>query len=223
MTSSMPGPDFVLYGYFRSSAAFRVRIALNLKGIKPELRFVHLLKGGGEQRGADYSAVNPQQLIPTLVHDGHTIGQSLAIIEYLDEICPAPPLLPRDAAGRARVRQLACMVACDIHPLNNLRVNLYVRDRLGADEEARMQWQHHWMELGFAALETMTAQSPQTGTFCHGDALTLADICLIPQLANARRVQLDLAAYPTLLRIEEQALAHPAFEAALPKNQPDAE
>src|ERR1700722_12122515 len=141
MRSSMPGPDFVLYGYFRSSAAFRVRIALNLKGIKPELRFVHLLKGGGAQHSADYSAVNPQQLIPTLAHDGHTIGQSLAIIEYLDEIRPEPPLLPRDPAGRARVRHLANMVACDIHPLNNLRVNLYLRDRLHAGEEAREGWQ----------------------------------------------------------------------------------
>jgi maleylacetoacetate isomerase len=215
--------EFVLYGYFRSSAAFRVRIALNLKGIKPELRFVHLLKGGGVQHSADYSAVNPQQLVPTLVHDGHTFGQSLAIIEYLDEIRPEPPLLPRDSAGRARVRQLANMVACDIHPLNNLRVNLYLRDRLHTDEEARAEWQHHWMELGFAALETVLAQSPETGTFCHHDAPTLADICLIPQLANARRVHLDLTAWPTLLRIEEQALELPAFDAALPKNQPDAE
>lgn len=223
MSSSATNSEFVLYGYFRSSAAFRARIALNLKGIKPKLKFVHLLREGGEQHSADYGAVNPQQLVPTLVHDGHTIGQSLAIIEYLDEIRPEPPLLPRDAAGRARVRQLACMVACDIHPLNNLRVNLYLRDRLGAGEEARTEWQHHWMELGFAALETMMAHSPQTGTFCHGSTPTLADICLIPQLANARRVHLDLSPYPTLLRIEEHALALPAFDAALPKNQPDAE
>ena len=214
MTSSMPGPDFVLYGYFRSSAAFRVRIALNLKGIKPELRFVHLLKGGGGQRGADYCSVNPQQLIPTLVHDGHTIGQSLAIIEYLDEICPAPPLLPRDAAGRARVRQLACMVACDIHPLNNLRVNLYLRDRLGADEEARMQWQHHWMELGFAALETMTAQSPQTGTFGHGDAPTLADICLASQAAGAKFFSVDTAPFSNFTRIASSLSTIDAFARA---------
>jgi maleylacetoacetate isomerase len=215
--------DFVLYGYFRSSAAFRVRIALNLKGIAAVPRFVHLLRAGGDQHGADYRAVNPQELIPTLVHDGHTIGQSLAIMEYLDEIHPEPPLLPRDAAGRARVRQLALMVACDIHPLNNLRVNLYLRDRFAADEKLRLEWQQHWMELGFQALESLLAHSPQTGRFCHGDAPTLADICLVPQLANARRVHLDLGPYPTLLRMEEHALALAAFEAALPKNQPDAE
>ncbi|HEY2445413.1 MAG TPA: maleylacetoacetate isomerase [Rhizomicrobium sp.] len=216
-------PDFVLYGYFRSSAAFRVRIAFNLKGIVPELRFVHLLKGGGEQHRAEYGAVNPQELIPTLVHDGHAICQSLAIIEYLDEIVPEPPLLPGDAAGRARVRQIAQSIACDIHPLNNLRVNFWLRDHLHASEELRLEWQQHWMSLGFAALEKLLAHSPQTGTLCHGDAPSLADICLIPQLANARRVHLDLSPYPALLRIEEHALALRAFDAALPKNQPDAE
>ncbi len=224
MTSSVTRDrDFVLYGYFRSSAAFRARIALNLKGIAPELRFVHLLRNGGEQHASGYHTINPQELIPTLVHDGHAIGQSLAIIEYLDEVKPEPPLLPRDALGRARVRQIAYAVACDIHPVNNLRVNLYLRDRLGADETTRVEWQRHWIALGFAALETLLSQSPETGLYCHGDMPTLADICLIPQMANARRVDLDLAPYPTLLRIEAQALAHPAFDAALPKNQPDAE
>ena len=216
-------PDFVVYGYFRSSAAFRVRIALNLKGIVPEWKFVHLLKDGGQQHAPGYRAVNPQELIPTLIHDGHTIGQSLAIIEYLDEVKPEPPVLPRDAAGRARVRQLADMVACDIHPVNNLRVLLHLRDDFGASEEKRAAWQRHWISLGFAAIETLLAGSRQTGRYGHGDTPTLADICLIPQLANARRVNLDLSPYPTLLRIEQTALAHPAFAAALPAAQPDAE
>ncbi|MGH6872148.1 MAG: maleylacetoacetate isomerase [Rhizomicrobium sp.] len=216
-------PDFTLYGYFRSSAAFRARIALNLKGIVPVTKHVHLLKDGGQQHGAGYRSVNPQELIPTLVHDGHTIGQSLAIIEYLDEIHPEPPLLPKDPAGRARVRQLAYAVACDIHPVNNLRVLLHLRDAFGADEPARAQWQRHWIGLGFAALEILLAQSPETGKYCHGDTPTLADICLIPQIANARRVSTDLAPYPTLTRIEAAALAHPAFDAARPEKQPDAE
>jgi maleylacetoacetate isomerase len=215
--------EFTLYGYFRSSAAFRVRIALNLKGIAPDYAFVHLLKDGGQQHAPAYARINPQELIPTLEHDGQTIGQSLAIIEYLDEVQPEPPLLPKDAAGRARVRQIAYAVACDIHPVNNLRVLLYLRDKFGAGEEARAEWQRHWIALGFAAIETLLADSPQTGRYCHGDTPTLADICLIPQVANARRVNLDLSPYPTLVRIEQTALAHPAFEAALPKNQPDAE
>ena len=215
--------DFALYGYFRSSAAFRARIALNLKGIKPELRFIHLLKEGGQQHTAEYKTLNPMELIPALVHDGHTITQSLAIIEYLDEIAPAPPLLPRDALGRARVRSIAYAVACDIHPVNNLRVNQYLKAELGADGEAQLAWQRHWIGLGFAALETMLANDPATGAFCHGDGATIADICLIPQMANARRVGLDLAPYPTLARIEAHALAHPAFDAAKPASQPDAE
>ncbi|HEX3664330.1 MAG TPA: maleylacetoacetate isomerase [Rhizomicrobium sp.] len=223
MPSSHTTPDLVLYGYFRSSAAFRVRIALNLKGLAPEQKFVHLLRSGGEQHDDYYKAVNPQELVPTLVHDGEAIGQSLAIIEYLDEIWPEPPLLPREPRACARVRQLACIIACDIHPLNNLRMLLYLRDRLSIGEEARAEWQRHWIGLGFSTLEILLAQSSQTGRFCHGDTPTLADICLIPQMANARRVNLDLSPYPTLIRIEDHALAHPAFEAALPKNQPDAE
>jgi maleylacetoacetate isomerase len=223
MTSSAPAPEFALYGYFRSSAAFRVRIALNLKGISAEPRFVHLLRSGGEQHGTDYKTLNPQELVPTLVHDGHAVGQSLAIIEYLDEIRPEPPLLPKEPLARARVRQIAYAIACDIHPLNNLRVLSYLRDRLAADEPARAEWQRHWMAKGFAAIETLLAGSPETGAWCHGDSPTLADVCLIPQLFNARRVELDLSPYPTLVRIEAHAQSHPAFEAALPKNQPDAE
>ena len=223
MTSSATKPEFALYGYFRSSAAFRVRIALNLKEISAEQKFVHLLRGGGEQHGAAYKVLNPQELIPTLMHDGHAIGQSLAIVEYLEEIKPEPPLLPREPLARARVRQIAYAVACDIHPLNNLRLLLYLRDSFGADEPKRAEWQRHWMAAGFAALETMFANSPETGAYCHGDTPTLADVCLIPQMTNARRVELDLSSYPTLTRIEAHALSHPAFESALPKNQPDAE
>ena len=215
------GNDFVLYGYFRSSAAFRARIALNLKGIVPETRFVHLLKDG--QHAAEYKTLNPQELIPALVHDGHTITQSLAIIEYLDEIVPEPALLPPDAFGRARARSIAYQIACDIHPVNNLRVNRHLKAAFGAGPDAQIAWQRHWISLGFAALETMLARDAETGKFCHGDSPTIADICLVPQMANARRVQLDFTLYPTLTRIETHALSLAAFDAALPANQPDAE
>jgi len=222
MSSSM-GSEFALYGYFRSSAAFRARIALNLKGIKPELRFVHLLRNGGEQHTAEYKAINPQELIPALAHDGHLITQSMAIIEYLDEIVPEPPILPRDPYGRARAREIAYVVACEIHPVNNLRVGRYMKKIYGTSDDDTAQWHRHWIRVGFDALETMLATSPHTGAYCHGDTPTIADILLIPQCANARRVKLDLDPWPTIARIEAQALKHPAFEAALPKNQPDAE
>jgi maleylacetoacetate isomerase len=215
--------DFALYGYFRSSAAFRARIALNLKGIKPELRFVHLLRNGGEQHTPEYRALNPQELIPALVHDGHTITQSLAIIEYLNEIVPEPPLLPKDAYGRARCREIAYVVACDIHPVNNLRVGRYMKKLYDTSDDDTARWHRHWIKIGFDALETMLSSSPDTGKFCHGDTPTIADICLIPQVANARRVKLEIETWPTIARIEAHALLHPAFDAALPKNQPDAE
>jgi maleylacetoacetate isomerase len=215
--------DFALYGYFRSSAAFRARIALNLKGIKPELRFVHLLRNGGEQHSTEYKGVNPQELIPALVHDGHTITQSLAIIEYLNEIMPQPPLLPADAYGRARCREIAYAVACDIHPVNNLRIGRYLKRDFGRTDEDVTNWQRHWISVGFDALEKMLSESPNTGKLCHGDVPTIADVCLIPQIANARRVVLDIGSWPVLAAIEAHALKHPAFEAALPKNQPDAE
>jgi len=207
------------YTYFRSSAAFRTRIALNLKGLDPEQVYVHLRKS--EQGAEAYRRINPQGLIPALFHDGHVIGQSLAIIEYLDEIVPDPPLLPADSAGRARVRQIAYAVACDIHPLGNLRVQKYLRDTLGHSESEVLAWHKHWIALGFAAVESLTAGT--AGPFCHGDSPTLADICLIPQMANARRAELDLALYPTLLRIEKAAFELSAFADAQPKNQPDAE
>ena len=215
--------DFTLYSYFRSSAAFRVRIALNLKGLKADMRFVHLLKDGGQQHSDAYRAINPQQLVPTLIMRGQAIAQSLAILEYLDELVPEPPLLPSGALARARVRQLAQTIACDIHPLNNLRVLRYLERQIGADAEKRMAWQRHWIAAGFSALETKLAREPATGRFCHGDAPGMADICLVPQMFNARRIQMELAAYPTLLRIEESAYSLPAFPDARPENQPDAE
>ncbi len=214
--------EFALYGYFRSSAAFRARIALNLKGIKPELRFIHLLKDGGQQHTAEYKALNPQELIPALAHDGHTITQSLAIIEYLNDVVPEPPLLPRDSYGRARCREIAYVVACDIHPVNNLRVGQYIKRTFKMQDEDVFAWQRHWIEVGFNALEKLLS-SPLTGTFCHGDMPTIADICLIPQVANARRVNLNIETWPTIARIEAHALSTSAFDAALPKNQPDAE
>ncbi len=211
-----------LYDYFRSSAAYRVRIALNLKGVAPERAFVHLRRGA--QHEADYLGLNPQGLVPLIVtDDGAALTQSLAIIEWLDETQPSPPLLPGTPVERARVRSLALAIACDIHPLNNLRVLKYLTGTLGATDAARDTWYAHWCEVGLRALETRLAREPATGTFCHRDAPTLADICLVPQLANARRVTLDLAQFPTLLRIETACVALPAFAAAAPANQPDAE
>jgi len=211
-----------LYDYFRSSAAYRVRIALNLKGLAPERASVHLRRGS--QRDDDYLALNPQGLVPTLVADnGDVMTQSLAIIEWLDETSPEPPLLPADAAGRARVRSLALAIACDIHPLNNLRVLNYLTGTLGATEAQKNGWCRYWCDVGLEAIETQLAREQATGTFCHGGAPTLADICLVPQLANARRVDLDLAPYPTLLRIEAACAALPAFANAAPLRQPDAE
>jgi maleylacetoacetate isomerase len=211
-----------LYDYFRSSAAYRVRIALNLKGLTPERAFVHLRRGA--QRGDDYLAVNPQGLVPALVTDGgDVLTQSLAIIEWLDETQPQPPLLPASAAGRARVRSVALAVACDIHPLNNLRVLNYLTGTLGATDAQKDGWYRYWCDVGLEALETRLAREAATGAFCHGETPTLADICLVPQLVNARRVNLDLAPYPTLLRIEVACNALPAFAAAVPAKQPDAE
>jgi maleylacetoacetate isomerase len=215
--------DFALYGYFRSSAAFRARIALNLKGIKPELRFIHLLKDGGQQHTAEYKTLNPMELIPALVHDGHLVTQSLAIMEYLDEIVPDPPILPKDALGRARVREVACVIACDIHPVNNLRVAQHLKREFHISDEQQANWQRHWITVGFEALEKMLSLSKSSGAYCYGDTPTIADICLIPQIFNARRVNLEVERYPTLARIFAHAMRHPAFDAAQPKNQPDAE
>ena len=211
-----------LYSYYRSSAAYRVRIALNLKQLPYETVGVHLLKNGGEQKQPAYSAKNPQKLVPALEDNGQVFTQSLAIIEYLDEAYPAQPLLPAAATERARVRAMAQLIACDIHPLNNLRVLGYLKNQLGADETAKNEWYRHWINEGFTALEILL-QSEQTGRFCHGDTPTLADCCLIPQVYNARRFQMDLSLYPTIVRIVAECEALPAFQAAAPENQPDAE
>lgn len=209
-----------LYGYFRSSAAFRVRIALNLKNISHETAPVNLQAGA--QSDPAYRAVNPQGRVPSLETDGAVLAQSLAIIAYLDETHPAPPLLPADALGRARVRAMANMIACDIHPLQNLSVLVYLRDALGAAEPDVTGWAQHWIAQGFAAVEAMLAESAATGRFCHGDQPGLADICLVPQVFNARRFECPLAAYPTLMRVFDQCMSLDAFDAAQPSRQPDA-
>jgi maleylacetoacetate isomerase len=212
-----------LYDYFRSSAAYRVRIALNLKGITPDARtHVHLRMGS--QRAQDYLALNPQGLVPALaLDDGRVLTQSLAIIEYLEETHPEPPLLPQDPAERARVRAIALQIACDIHPLDNLRVLNYLIGTMGASREQKDGWYRYWIDVGFEALEKSLARDAATGRFCHGDHPTLADICLVPQIANARRFDIDLSPYPTLIRIEAACNALPAFAEAAPARQPDAE
>lgn len=210
-----------LYGYFRSSAAYRVRIALNLKGLDYDQIPVNLVKG--EQRGDDHLMRNPQGLVPSLVLDDSTVvNQSLAICEYLDEVRPEPALLPVNALERAQVRALAQSVACEIHPLNNLRVLKYLVREMGADEAAKLAWYHHWIAEGFTALEATLSNAPSSGDFCHGDTPTLADICLIPQVYNAERFECDLSAYPTIQRIAANCRSLPAFEKAAPEVQPDA-
>jgi maleylpyruvate isomerase len=213
--------DALLHGYFRSSTAFRVRIALNLKGVAYDQTFRHLRKG--EQRAPDYLKLNPQGLVPTLEMDGQTLTQSLAIIEYLDETHPTPALLPKDVLGRARVRSLAYAVALEIHPINNLRVLEDLKTRFGADDAAAAGWFRHWVAQTFGALETRLASEPQTGKFCHGDTPTLADLCLVPQVINNIRFNVDMTPYPTISRINAACLELDAFKAALPANQPDAE
>ncbi|MBX3455307.1 maleylacetoacetate isomerase [Ferrovibrio sp.] len=210
-----------LHGYFRSSAAYRVRIALNLKGLAYEQAFVHLQKN--IQLSADFAKLNPQQLVPAL-EDGDTLlTQSLAIMEYLEETRPEPALLPKDAAGRARVRALAMAVACEIHPLNNLRVLRYLVREMELSEEKKNQWYRHWVETGLQALEAMLVSDPRTGSFCHGDKPSMADICLVPQIANAKRFGCDLSACPTVMRINDHCLTVAAFANAAPERQPDAE
>ena len=210
----------VLHGYYRSSAAFRVRIALALKRVEARPVYHHLRRG--EQRAPDYLALNPQGLLPTLETDTGSFTQSLAIVEYLDETVPEPPLLPADAVGRARVRGLAQIVACDIHPIDNLRVLNYLRKELGQDEAGVARWFNHWIAAGFDAIEQRLAE-PQTGRFMHGNTPTLADICLIPQVTNAGNFKLDLAPYPRIRAIYDHAMTIPAFADALPSRQPDAE
>lgn len=212
-----------LYTYFQSSAAYRVRIALNLKGLQAEQLPVHLLKNGGEQFNTSFDAVNPQHLVPVLVDQDFVLAQSLAIIEYLDETYPGPALLPAEARARARVRALSQLIACDIHPLNNLRVLKYLSKQLGIAPADRNDWYRHWIAVGLSALERQLAGHRDTGRFCHGDAPTLADCCLVPQVFNARRLSCDLSPYPTIRVITEHCEGLKAFERARPAMQIDAE
>jgi maleylacetoacetate isomerase len=208
----------LLYDYYRSSSAYRVRIALNIKGIEYDHHPVNLLEG--EQKSDEYRAVNPQCLVPTLEIDGLKLTQSLAIIVYLDQRIPEPPLMPADPADGAHVREMALAIACDIHPLNNLRVLKYLAGPLRLGEEERQAWYAHWIGEGFTALETMAA--PRAGAFLFGDTPTLADICLVPQMYNARRFNVPVAAYPTLLRADANAAQVEAFAAAHPDRQEEA-
>ncbi|PKV14388.1 maleylacetoacetate isomerase [Xanthomonas prunicola] len=212
-----------LFSYWRSSAAYRVRIGLQLKSLAYVTHPVHLVRDGGEQHAASYAQLNPQQLVPTLRHGAVVIPQSLAILEYLEEaFADSARLLPAAPADRARVRALAQVIACDVHPLNNLRVTQFLERTWQVDAAQRQDWTQHWMRQGFAALESRLASDPHTGTFCHGDMPGLADCVLIPQLYNAHRFGVDLTLYPTLRRIEQACLALPAFDAARPEMQVDA-
>ncbi|MEM6640048.1 MAG: maleylacetoacetate isomerase [Pseudomonadota bacterium] len=211
-----------LWTYWRSTAAYRVRIALNLKGIDYESVPVDLVRDGGQQRAPDYLAVNPQGLIPALAIDGQVLTQSTAIIEYLEDAHPWPALLPARPLEKARVRAIAATIACDVHPLNNLRVLQYLSGPLGVTSEARQTWYENWIAAGFQALEARLCDDPATGKFCHGDQPGLADILLVAQMYNAHRFKCDVSAYPTLNRIEASCLALPAFDAARPENQPEA-
>lgn len=207
-----------LYTYFRSSAAYRVRIALNLKALDYEAIPVALAKDG-EQQKPDYLQINPQGLVPSLIDDGVSFTQSLAIIEYLEEKYPDIPLLPGNPVDRAHVRAMALSIACDIHPLNNLRVLNYLREDLSQDENAVNNWYRHWIKRTFAGLEDLVAN--YGGDYCFGNTITMADVFLIPQMANARRFETDLSPFPKLIRIDETLVEHPAFKAAAPDNQPD--
>ncbi len=211
-----------LYDYFRSGAAYRTRIALNLKELEYDQIPIHLTKDGGDQFKADYAELNPQNLVPTLIDGDLKITQSMAIMEYIEETYSGPSILPGTPADRAQIRALANIVACDIHPINNLRVRLYLVDDVGVTPENRKVWIEHWIRIGFDAYEKLYAQGPG-GKFSYGDLPSLADACLIPQMANARLNKCDLSDYSALLKIEEACQAHLAFEKALPENQPDAE
>jgi maleylpyruvate isomerase len=209
-----------LHSYYRSSAAFRVRIALNLKGLAYETQAIHLIKDGGHNRRPEYRAINPQMRVPALVTPGgEVLIQSLAIIEYLDETHPQPPLLPKDPIARAKVRALSELIACDIHPLNNTSSLRYLKNKLGQEQSAIDTWYHHWVLEGFEALEQLI----EAGPYCCGDAVTIADVCLVPQLYNARRLKVPLDKFPKILSVDAACLQLPAFDRARPENQPDAE
>lgn len=210
-----------LHTYFRSSAAFRVRIALNLKGLAYDTDFVHIAKG--EHRAPAYGALNPQALVPTLEDAGSLLTQSLAIIEYLEETRPQPALLPKDPLGRARVRSLSLLIACEIHPVNNLRVLQHLKRALGQNEEQVNAWYRHWIADGLAKFEAQLQGTRGSGRFCHGEAPTMADCCLAPQVFNAQRYQCDTAPYPATMRAFAECMKIEAFDRAQPSKQPDAE
>jgi len=210
-----------LYTFYFSSASFRLRIALNLKGLDYEPVFVHLRKA--DQFAPDYVALNPHQQVPTLEDGGIVVTQSLAALEYLEEVYPEPPLLPDSPGARARVRSLALDVACDIHPLNNLRVLKYLTGELGLDEIQRDVWYHHWIARGLAGIERALAASTDTGVFCHGDSPTMADVCLVPQIFNAKRFKCPLDDYPTVMRVFASCMELEAFDSTQPLKQPDAD
>ena len=209
-----------IFGYFRSSAAFRLRIAMNFKGLSYDYNLVNLQSG--DHLSDDFKRINPQGRVPAIDIEGNILTQSLAIIEYLDEVYPAPPLLPSDPIGKAKVRGIAGLIACDIHPLNNLAVLNYLRDQLIAEEEARLAWYRHWVKEGFDGLELILAANVETGQFCFGDTPTVADICLVPQVVNAKRFNCNLARYPKILRIFEECMSLSQFADADPMNQPEA-
>lgn len=208
-----------LYGYFRSSTSYRVRIALNLKGLAYETTSISLIKG--EQHGPDYKNMNPMEAVPTLMHDGFTLTQSLAIMEYLDEIAPAPALIRGSAQDKAYTRQLCNLISTDIHPLTNLRVLKYLADSFSADEEEKNKWYERWARQGMLAFEALLTLSARSGSFCLGDRVSMADLCLVPQMYNMRRYKLMVDDLPQCRRIEENCLQIEAFRRAAPEHQPD--
>ena len=212
-----------LFTYFRSSAAYRVRIALNLKGLGYDAVPVHLVRDGGQHLASEYRAINPSGLVPAFQDDAITLTQSMAILEYLEEAYPDVPLLPKGAVARAHVRELAQIIACDIHPVNNLRVLKYLVKQLGLSDQAKTDWYRHWVIEGFQSLEAHLARHLDTGTFCYGHTPTIADCFLVPQVFNAQRFDIDVTAYPTISRINDMCVDLPAFKAAHPAQQPDAE
>jgi maleylpyruvate isomerase len=212
-----------LYSYFRSSASYRVRIALNLKNLPYDYAPIHMLRDGGEQLKPEYRKLNPDGVVPTLVDGDNVLQQSLAIIEYLEETHPEPPLLPKAPADRAYVRSVALQIACEIHPLDNLRVLRYLKHTVGTDDETKDAWYRHWVEAGFTTLEQHLAGDSRTGKLCFGDTPTLADACLVPQVFNAQRFKIDVTRFPTIQRIHDHASQLDAFARAAPGVQPDAE